>query len=72
MHERARQYKEHEMGKEPTDRNTGQGVPDDAVKNPKGANPAHPLPAANSGPDTEAAHVKADAEIEDRFEATDN
>jgi hypothetical protein len=61
------------MGKEPIADHTGSHVPpDDLVKDEKAANPAHPLPAPNAAPETVAQQVERDAEIEDRFEATDN
>ena len=60
------------MEKEPTtDRPDGNVPIDDLVKDQKSADPAHPLPKAN-GPDSAAEKVTTDAEIEDRFEATDN
>ena len=60
------------MAKESTADRTGRVAPDNVVKDPKHAFPAHPLPAANGAPDAESAKVKTDAEVEDRFEATDN
>lgn len=54
---------DHPAGKVPTE---------DLVKDQKGADPAHPLPSANAVPDTIPGNVEIDAEIEDRFEATDN
>ena len=48
-----------------------EGPSDEQVRDQEGANPAHPLPA-NAETDHPARKAEIDAEIEDRFEASDN
>ena len=52
------------------DRTSEKPAPDDQVKD-QGANPAHPLPG-DTATDDPARKVEIDAQIEDRFEASDN
>jgi hypothetical protein len=60
------------MEKESRPVQTSEEAPsDERVRDQEGANPAHPLPA-KAETDEPARKAEMDAEIEDRFEATDN
>ena len=53
------------------DQKIGKNPTQDQVTDQEGANPAHPLPA-NADTDNPARKAEMDAQIEDRFEASDN
>ena len=48
-----------------------EALSDERAGDQEGANPAHPLPA-NAETDDPARQAEIDAQIEDRFEASDN